>query len=232
MKTSLKANLLKHFIAKKEEGGFTLIELLVVIIIIGILAAIALPSFLNQANKAKQSEAKTYVGSINRAQQANFLEAGTFTDDMSDLGLGIRSLTENYKYDVDTLTTTVNGTAQDDGGAFALAIPSTTDDAGTPNNTTDDTWKYDGASTLKAYAGLQGTGVTNPDNVDASELTTVAILCEARKTAKQGGEGSGIAGQDYTALQNAPKAGNYDENVGPSCPDGDGTTTGFEPIGG
>jgi type II secretory pathway pseudopilin PulG len=63
-----------------------LIELLVVIIIIGILAAIALPSFLNQANKAKQSEAKTYVGSMNRGQQAYFLENDTFVgDDSSEI---------------------------------------------------------------------------------------------------------------------------------------------------
>ena len=68
MTSQIKAKLLQHFAAKKKaDGGFTLIELLVVIIIIGILSAIALPSFLNQANKAKQSEAKTYIGSMNRA---------------------------------------------------------------------------------------------------------------------------------------------------------------------
>ena len=51
----------------KDEGGFTLIELLVVILIIGILAAIAIPSFLNQKSKATDASAKTQVGTMQTA---------------------------------------------------------------------------------------------------------------------------------------------------------------------
>jgi type IV pilus assembly protein PilA len=47
----------RHF-RVKEDSGFTLIELLVVILIIGILAAIAIPSFLNQKGKANDAQAK------------------------------------------------------------------------------------------------------------------------------------------------------------------------------
>jgi type IV pilus assembly protein PilA len=64
----------------QSQSGFTLIELLVVIIIIGVLAAIALPSFLNQANRARAAEAEVFLGTWLRSQQANYVENGDFSD--------------------------------------------------------------------------------------------------------------------------------------------------------
>lgn len=98
----------------KSNQGFTLIELLVVIIIISILSAIALPSFLNQASKARASEAKVNLSSILRTQQAYFLENQSFAEDLNSLKLGIKN-TDNYNYDVYT-------PSKESSGAVANAV--------------------------------------------------------------------------------------------------------------
>ncbi|MBE9202519.1 prepilin-type N-terminal cleavage/methylation domain-containing protein [Synechocystis salina LEGE 06099] len=85
MASNFKFKLLSHLTNKKEEKGFTLIELLVVVIIIGVLAAIALPNLLNQVGKARMSEGKSTLGAINRGQQVYRTENPTFTNDLTKL---------------------------------------------------------------------------------------------------------------------------------------------------
>jgi type IV pilus assembly protein PilA len=63
----------------QDEKGFTLIELLVVILIIGILAAIALPAFLNQREKAQDSEAKTGARTAQTALETLYTDEQEYT---------------------------------------------------------------------------------------------------------------------------------------------------------
>lgn len=87
---------------KTVHQGFTLIELLVVIIIVGVLSAIALPSFLNQTAKARGAEAKSGLGAINRSQQAYRFENQTFSNQVSNLD--VRVTNKFYVYSVSSST--------------------------------------------------------------------------------------------------------------------------------
>jgi type IV pilus assembly protein PilA len=69
---------MKSIFPRHKISGFTLIELLVVVIIVGVLSAVALPSYLSQANKARSGEAKSALAAINRSQQGYRLENSTF----------------------------------------------------------------------------------------------------------------------------------------------------------
>jgi len=101
MRTQLQVRLLQFLFTQSRDMGFSLWTLLGLLLLLGALGAIVLPSFLNQSNKCGSSprlEAKQYLGSINRAQMAYYLEELTFASTVRDLGLGIDSHTSKSSF--------------------------------------------------------------------------------------------------------------------------------------
>lgn len=92
---------------KKAQKGFTLVELMVVIVIIGILAAMAIPKFLGATNKTKVSEAKPVLKEIYTLQSAHQIEKGVYSSSASTLGFASPSGVSRFTYTVTNKGTTL-----------------------------------------------------------------------------------------------------------------------------
>jgi type IV pilus assembly protein PilA len=108
----------------QDEKGFTLIELLVVILIIGILAAIALPAFLNQREKAQDTEAKTAARTAQTAMETYYTDNQAYTATVQDL-VDIEPSLANAVSDL-TLTPALIGTT-----GYSITTTSKSSDATT-----------------------------------------------------------------------------------------------------
>ena len=100
----------------KNRNGFTLVELMVVIVIIGILAAVAIPKFMDASHKAKASEFPTQLTAIYTGQQAYQAESGSFATDLPSLkanaGVDVDASSKWFSYTLASPTTsTFTGTA-------------------------------------------------------------------------------------------------------------------------
>lgn len=77
--------MIKRIHGAKNDKGFTLIELMVVVIIIGILAAVAIPQFVGQTDKAKEKAAKADLKMIGNALEMYYNENNDYPSALSGL---------------------------------------------------------------------------------------------------------------------------------------------------
>lgn len=86
------------------QRGFTLIELMVIVVIVGILASVAYPSFRDQALRASRSDAKAALVDAASRQEQYFLDNKTYTSDVADLNLAAETENGYYAVAIDAAT--------------------------------------------------------------------------------------------------------------------------------
>ncbi|MDJ0509529.1 MAG: type IV pilin-like G/H family protein [Crocosphaera sp.] len=174
MNNTFKAKLIQSLANKKGNKGFTLIELLVVVIIIGVLAAIALPNLLGQVGKARESEAKSTLGAMNRAQQTVFAERGRFARNIAELEVPVGN--EKYYGIFLDARADVDGVAAERGRLGATGI--TRDETGT-NTIVDIGGVANGQNGTRDYAaGIQ---------YDPQARTFSTVVCRSNNSDAQRG---------------------------------------------
>jgi type IV pilus assembly protein PilA len=111
--------------ARKAQSGFTLIELLVVMIIIGILAAIAIPLYLSQKQKAADAQAKSDVHSAAIAEESYFADNLTYAPATISTTPPALLAAQGFKMSSKTVDVTVYtyATGATTGGSVTLAQP-------------------------------------------------------------------------------------------------------------
>ena len=109
---------------EEKDQGFTLIELLVVIIIIGILAAIAIPVFLNQRKKGWDAQAKADLKNMATAEETYLTDNGSYIA-LTDAAVSPGALTDaGFKKSADTSNHVAMTSAADASSGYCLTVKS------------------------------------------------------------------------------------------------------------
>ena len=113
--------------------------------------------FANQATKARLSEAKTYVSTLNKLQQAYFTEKDNWGQNINALGIGFNAPTDNYGYNTQVVSSIKTANIKN----------------------------YPGISVQTGLAKKEGlksyVGVVYLSNTSSNDLTTISLLCESNE---------------------------------------------------
>ena len=82
----------------RSQKGFTLLELLVVVVIVGVLAAAAVPIYLNYVKDSRRAEAKGGLAAIQTAEQTYFQANGTYTATLANLSVDLTDSQANWTF--------------------------------------------------------------------------------------------------------------------------------------
>ena len=88
---------MNRIVNSRAQRGFTLIELMIVVAIIGILAAVAIPKFLDYMKKGKRSEAELNLNAINKAADSEYAENTTYPQAVQAATPGVNCCTQAGK---------------------------------------------------------------------------------------------------------------------------------------
>ena len=94
---------------KNNNKGFTLIELLVVVLILGILAAMAMPQYFKAVERSRMTEAVSLMSSIAAAQQRKYLQINKYTTAYTGLDVSPKGATGSLYYTKGAVTTGAGG---------------------------------------------------------------------------------------------------------------------------